>query len=80
MSSKMFRERGYLRLFAHYYRPHLALFLLDLICALGIALVDLCFSPGLPLGHADTAAGESVWDLFCRDGHSHSGPMWSRPG
>ena len=33
MSSKMFRERGYLRLFAHYYRPHLALFLLDLICA-----------------------------------------------
>lgn len=43
MSPKAFRERGYLSLFASYYRPHLALFLLDMICALGIAAVDLSF-------------------------------------
>ena len=43
MSPKAFRQRGYLSLFASYYRPHLALFLLDMICALGIAAVDLSF-------------------------------------
>ena len=43
MSPKAFRERGYLSLFASYYRPHMALFLLDMICALGIAAVDLSF-------------------------------------
>ncbi|MCI8477415.1 MAG: ABC transporter ATP-binding protein [Oscillospiraceae bacterium] len=36
-------KRSYLRIFVSYYRPHLRLFLLDLICALGIALVDLTF-------------------------------------
>ena len=36
-------KHGYLRIFLSYYRPHLGLFLLDMICALGIALVDLAF-------------------------------------
>ena len=37
------RRPGHLRLFLSYYRPHLGLFLLDMACALGIALVDLAF-------------------------------------
>ena len=35
--------RGNLRAFARYYRPHLRLFLLDMACALIVALVDLMF-------------------------------------
>ena len=29
--------------FLSYYKPHLGLFILDMCCALGIALVDLAF-------------------------------------
>ena len=36
-------EKGYLRIFASYYRPHIRLFILDLFCALLIAGVDLIF-------------------------------------
>ena len=36
-------QRGYLSIFATYYKPHLGLFFLDMCCAVGIALVDLAF-------------------------------------
>ncbi len=36
-------QRGYVPIFLSYYRPHLGLFILDMACALGIALVDLAF-------------------------------------
>jgi len=36
-------QRGYVPIFLSYYKPHLGLFILDLCCALGIALVDLAF-------------------------------------
>jgi len=36
-------QRGYIPIFLSYYKPHLGLFILDLCCALGIALVDLAF-------------------------------------
>ena len=42
MSQEKFK-RGYVPIFLSYYRPHLKLFLLDMACALGIALVDLAF-------------------------------------
>ena len=42
MSSDRF-SRGYLSIFLSYYKPHLMLFILDMSCALGIALVDLAF-------------------------------------
>ena len=32
--------------FISYYKPHIPLFLLDMLCALGIALVDLAFPYG----------------------------------
>ena len=42
MRSKRF-QRGYVPIFLSYYKPHLGLFILDMCCALGIALVDLAF-------------------------------------
>jgi len=43
VTTKDFQNKGYLTLFAHYYKPHLAIFLLDMACALGVCLVDLSF-------------------------------------
>ena len=39
-------QRGYVPIFLSYYKPHLKLFILDMCCALGIALVDLAFPYG----------------------------------
>lgn len=43
MTSKDFQTRSQLSLFAHYYKPHIHLLLLDMVCALMIAVVDLVF-------------------------------------
>jgi len=45
MQSKRF-QKNYISIFLSYYKPHLKLFILDMICALGIALVDLAFPYG----------------------------------
>ena len=42
-NQKDFKNRGYLRIFASYYKPHWRLFLLDMVCALLICIVDLLF-------------------------------------
>ncbi len=42
MHSQRF-QKGYVPIFLSYYKPHMRLFLLDMACALGIALVDLAF-------------------------------------
>ena len=42
MSDKKF-QKSHLAIFLSYYKPHLGLFILDMICALGISLVDLAF-------------------------------------
>ena len=71
MSPKAFRERGYLSLFASYYRPHMALFLLDMICALGIAAVDLSF-PRYPAGPCRPCCPTGCSPPFCRHNASSS--------
>ncbi|WP_294517870.1 ABC transporter ATP-binding protein [uncultured Pseudoflavonifractor sp.] len=43
LTSKRKGRRGYLRIFASYYRPHWKLFALDMVCALLICIVDLAF-------------------------------------
>jgi len=43
MTTREFQNRGYLSLFASYYRPYLHLFFLDMACALCISAVDLVF-------------------------------------
>ena len=43
MTTKEFQTKHPLSIFASYYKPHLGMFLADMSCALGIALVDLAF-------------------------------------
>ncbi len=43
MAAKEKKRKGALRTFASYYKPHWKLFALDMICALGVSLVDLAF-------------------------------------
>ena len=43
MTPEQMQRSGYLRIFTSYYKPHIAIFLLDMACALGICLVDLLF-------------------------------------
>ena len=43
MTTKDYRERSALRIFLSYFKPHRGLFILDMICSLMIALIDLAF-------------------------------------
>ena len=43
MNEKKNVKKSPLRVFASYYRPHWKLFLLDMLCALGVCAVDLAF-------------------------------------
>ena len=43
MTTRDFQEKSDLQIFLSYFKPHKKLFLLDLICALGISLIDLAF-------------------------------------
>ena len=43
MNDKDFKQRGVLRIFLSYFRPHWKLMALDLICAFTVALVDLAY-------------------------------------
>ena len=43
MTTKDYRTKGSLRIFFSYFKPHLRLFLLDMLCALLVAAIDLAF-------------------------------------
>ena len=43
LTTKEFQERSDLRIFLSYFKPHKKLFVLDMVCALTIALIDLAF-------------------------------------
>ena len=43
MTTNDYRTRTPLRIFVSYFKPHWKLFVLDIACALGIALIDLAF-------------------------------------
>ncbi len=43
MTPQQMKKSGYLKIFTSYYKPHIGLFTLDMVCALCIALVDLAF-------------------------------------
>ncbi|HPE15759.1 MAG TPA: ABC transporter ATP-binding protein [Oscillospiraceae bacterium] len=72
MTPENLRRRSALSVFASYYKPHFKLFLLDMACALVIALVDLLFPMGtryalqelLPAGAGDAAAVLRVFFLL----------------
>lgn len=43
MTNEAIKEKSALGVFISYYRRHIGLFILDMVCALGMALVDLAF-------------------------------------
>ncbi len=43
MQNKNFQNRSLLRIFLSYFKPHLRLFLLDMLCALTVSVIDLAF-------------------------------------
>ena len=43
MTTRDFHKQSLLGIFLSYFRPHLGLFLLDMVCALAISLIDLAF-------------------------------------
>ena len=43
MTTKEFQQKSSLRIFLSYFKPHRKLFVMDMVCALMIALVDLTF-------------------------------------
>ena len=43
MTTKEFQQKSSLRIFLSYFKPHRKLFVMDMACALMIALVDLTF-------------------------------------
>ena len=62
MHSQRFR-RGYIPIFLSYYKPHLGLFILDMCCALGIALVDLAF-PAASREALNTLLPQNMFSAF----------------
>ena len=62
MASNRF-HRGYVPIFLSYYKPHLKLFILDMACALGIALVDLAF-PAVSREALNTLLPQSMFTVF----------------
>ena len=62
MHSQRFR-RGYIPIFLSYYKPHLGLFILDMCCALGIALVDLAF-PAVSREALNTLLPQNMFSAF----------------
>ena len=63
MTTKQFREKSHLAIFASYYKPHLGMFLLDMFCALCISLVDLSF-PYVSRLSMQTYLPESMYRTF----------------
>lgn len=43
MTSEQMQKKGYFSIFCSYYRPHIGLFTLDMVCAMCIAFIDLAF-------------------------------------
>ena len=43
MREKDFKNWGIMRIFLSYFRPHIKLFLLDMLCAFSVALIDLVY-------------------------------------
>ena len=62
MANDRFR-RGYVPIFLSYYKPHLKLFILDMACALGIALVDLAF-PAASREAMNTLLPQNLYGAF----------------
>ena len=58
-----FKDRSEFQIFISYFRPHIRLFILDMVCALAIALIDLAF-PAVSRWCMYTLIPEQKWKVF----------------
>ena len=63
MTREQMKKKGTLAVFASYYKPHMKIFVLDLLCALMIALIDLGF-PYLSRYSLQTLLPENMYTAF----------------
>ena len=60
MTEQDFKRKSEFRIFLSYFKPHKRLFLLDMVCALAIAVIDLAF-PAVSRWCMYTLLPESAW-------------------
>ncbi len=63
MNTKDFQNKTEFQIFLSYFKPHIKLFLLDMLCALGIALIDLTF-PAVSRWCMYTLLPQKAWQTF----------------
>ena len=67
MNQKDFKNKSEMQIFLSYFKPHRKLFLLDMVCALAIALIDLAF-PYFQMVYVQTFAGQCVENILDSNG------------
>lgn len=63
MNKSDFKEKSEMKILMSYFKPHFKLFILDTICALGIAGIDLAF-PSISRWCLNTLIPAKNWQLF----------------
>lgn len=63
MEKKDFKNKSELKILVSYFKPHMNLFILDTICALGIAAIDLAF-PSISRWCMNTLIPAKAWNTF----------------
>lgn len=43
MTTRDYQKSSMLQIFLHFFKPHMGLFILDMVCALVVALIDLAY-------------------------------------
>lgn len=60
---KNYKDKSEIQIFLSYFKPHLGLFLMDMVCALAIALIDLAF-PAISRWCMYTLLPQNAWRTF----------------
>lgn len=63
MEQKDFKNKSEMKILLSYFKPHMNLFILDTICALGIASIDLAF-PSISRWCMNTLIPAKAWNTF----------------
>lgn len=63
MNTEFYRKHSLLRIFLSYFKPHRRLFLLDMLCAVVVAAVDLAF-PIVSRGAMKSLLPQNAYGLF----------------
>ena len=43
MTTKDYQRKNTMQIFLHFFKPHMGLFILDMVCALIVSLIDLAY-------------------------------------